>query len=318
MNAKPLLLLAAWLLSGTAYSQNLIPNPGFESYSKCPTGLGELRNARHWINPSTGGGSPDYYHKCGVPALQVPNNLNGVQAAHGGDAYAGLYLWQKVAGASLAIREYIESPLTSPLVAGKAYVITMYVNLAGLCRYTSNSIGAYFSNDSLSGINNYNPIPVTPQFHNNAGASRFDTTNWTRVSGEFVAKGGERYVTIGNFRQDAQTDTAYLKSQEYDIVYVFVDDVSVICAGCPTAVSNTAPQTGVHIFPNPVADKLRVEVDRPDSYEIRLVDIHSRLISQTSFTTSFSLDATAIPPGIYFYEVSRQGQLIERKKLLKL
>ena len=56
-----------------------------------------------------------------------------------------------------------------------------------------------------------------------------DTLNWIKVSGIYIAQGGEKYITIGNFFDNAHTyeDTLNAQSQ-YIEAYYYIDDVSVL------------------------------------------------------------------------------------------
>src|SRR3972149_1459638 len=58
-----------------------------------------------------------------------------------------------------------------------------------------------------------------------------DIKNWTLISGEYIAVGGEKYLTIGNFRNDANTqrDTINPNAPWWNSAYYYIDDVSVYC-----------------------------------------------------------------------------------------
>ena len=70
-------------------SQNLVPNPSFESVTDCfpyPDSLSCIS----WFSPSDG--TPDNFSSCfnpNYPDFGVPNNLLGYQFPHSGQAYAG-------------------------------------------------------------------------------------------------------------------------------------------------------------------------------------------------------------------------------------
>ncbi len=76
-----------------------------------------------------------------------------------------------------------------------------------------------------------------------------DTLNWIEISGTFIAQGGERYIAIGNFYSDANTETVVVPSGSsgFNGAYCYIDSVylypvtdipvvtissdTVICAG---------------------------------------------------------------------------------------
>jgi hypothetical protein len=68
----------------------------------------------------------------------------------------------------------------------------------------------------------------------NKGISSFNTTN---SKGEYIAQGGENHITLGNFRDDKESDTLVLpvgvNVSPSLHSYYFLDDVSVICLDCP-------------------------------------------------------------------------------------
>src|SRR5580692_4077770 len=70
---------------------NLVPNPGFEDYTSCPNSVSELDLAAPWFQPTAG--TSDYFNVCGASSVGVPNNFAGSQPAHGGQAYAGEYMY---------------------------------------------------------------------------------------------------------------------------------------------------------------------------------------------------------------------------------
>jgi hypothetical protein len=72
-----------------------------------------------------------------------------------------------------------------------------------------------------------NVIPANPQVVNAGNPILGDTLNWVKISGIFKAKGGEKYLTLGNFKlaNTAQKITIQITGN-YAAAY-YVDDVSV-------------------------------------------------------------------------------------------
>ncbi|MEO6166946.1 MAG: PKD domain-containing protein, partial [Chitinophagales bacterium] len=218
------LLTTIILLIGSfsSYSQNIVPNPGFESYSVCPIGFSEFNgHVTDWIDPSTA--SPDYMNSCANPfPAGVPTNGVGYQQTHGGSAYAGCYL----TGGGL-YTEYIQVQLTTPLVAGSSYEFKMYVVLHNNSNKATDDIGAYISETApSSGGTGYLSGSPEPQIINPFGNVITDTLNWQLISGIFTATGGEQYLTLGHFKPDAQTTFVTLPYGSQGSYYYF-DDISV-------------------------------------------------------------------------------------------
>ncbi len=93
-------------------------------------------------------------------------------------------------------KEYIQGKFLEPLEAGETYSVRFYVTLDRGTSYTCDGLGAYISSEQIRGENK-EPLPVTPQIT----TSRLITSGdgWVEISGTFVAKGGEQFITIGSF-----------------------------------------------------------------------------------------------------------------------
>jgi hypothetical protein len=293
--------------------QNLVRNPGFEEYTACPNAFSQLHYASAWIAATDG--TPDYFHSCSTNSFSVPNNFWGYQPAHGGNGYAGAYLWKK---GNTVVREYIEGLLKSPLDQGHTYHFEMFVNLVDSTGYTTNSIGAYFSDTLVSINNSYDRLPFTPQIQHTG--AKFDKINWTRVSGDFIANGGEQYVIIGNFNTNANTnaDTVAGRSSYWDISYVLIDDVSLACKDCTPAGVTNAQSTGIVTSPNPFSDRFVIDIAVNGLHEILVTDINSRPVLRKQFLGSLEINTSTFPSGVYFYEIRNHSGIVARDKVLKL
>ncbi|HKR07173.1 MAG TPA: T9SS type A sorting domain-containing protein [Bacteroidia bacterium] len=323
-----------FLISATfaGRGQNLVPNGSFDQYTGCPDGEGQIDSAMFWMNPAvyiSGGGSPDYFNQCATNNdFGVPANYFGFQNAHSGDAYCGLVGWGLLGSPDW--REYIEVALTSTLAANQCYHLEMYLSLADDSRYTSDAIGAYFSDTVISGIMNNDPLPYAPQIDINLGLST-DTSNWILITGNFTANGGENYMIIGNYKNDFQTNSLQLPAGSIDYSYFYIDDVSLTpCTGIEEQNENAE----IQIYPNPVKDELFIKSNSlVGKAEIIITDILGKEILMKQFSNSkyqipkqfenWNLNIENFKPGIYFIEINmaslpdRQGKNIFRKKFLK-
>ncbi len=310
---KTTCLLIVSFISVRVLSQNLVPNGDFELYSSCPTSASQIDTALFWTVP-TSYTSTDYYNACaslstgtGVPV----NNASGLtyQPAHSGNGYAGIYLSSLFSGSD--IREHLEVPLTSPLIAGQTYHFEMYANLINYSKNTTDAIGVFFSDTLLSGINS-TILPFVPQINNQAG-NVFDTLNWTLVQGNYTAAGGEQFITIGNFLDDANTVlTVVNPSSSFDLAYVYIDDVSL------TNVTGTNEVSKNHttIYPNPFSDIVTVTTDNQPA-EIIVCDITSRELIRQCFFGFTSISTSQITRGTYWYSIQNKNGLIKAGKLIK-
>jgi hypothetical protein len=218
------LLCAALLAPQPSHAVNLVPNDSFEFYTACPTSFGQTFQAFPWDAPTTG--TSDYLNAChpgSFPSVDVPNNEQGIQAALTGSGYAGLI----PLSAAPDYREYIEAPLSSPLVASASYLVKFHVSLADESLFAIDRLGAYLSVGSVGPVGNFAPLAVTPQVESPANVHLTDATNWTLISGVVVAAGGEDHIVIGSFRDDASTSTVAGPGTWPGGSYYYIEDVSV-------------------------------------------------------------------------------------------
>lgn len=203
------------------YSQNLVLNPSFENYSSCPAGPGDILKAQNWKSASLA--SPDYYNQCAPALMCVPNNYFGNQVPRTGQAYTGIFLYIPI---NNDYREYIEASLTSTLIANECYHFEMFVSLVESASFYTDDIGVYFSNSFLLSTNTL-VINQIPQITNQPG-NYFNTSMWTRVAGDYIATGGENYITIGNFKNNSNTNNVFIQNNGgYRHIYCYIDDVSL-------------------------------------------------------------------------------------------
>src|SRR5690606_19752932 len=81
-------------------AQNLVPNPGFESFNNCPGNWAGIQydpnynnfpTVRTWVSPLEHT-TPDYFNACATVAskVNIPFTFMGYHDAHMGDACAGI------------------------------------------------------------------------------------------------------------------------------------------------------------------------------------------------------------------------------------
>lgn len=221
-----------------SYAQNIVPNSSFEDTTQCPFIPSQIYYAFPWTDPNNG--TSDFYSACnntGTGLVGVPYNIGGYQNAKTGVGYAGLMTYSQ--GANL--REYIQAKLFSQLESNKEYCLEFYVSLADSQAVACNTIGAYFSDTAITAPF-WSILYVTPQISNNTLLNPLtDKIAWIKVSGTFIANGTENYITIGNFLDDANSDTVYIGGGciGCNASGYYIDDVSVICCNCDTTSANT-------------------------------------------------------------------------------
>lgn len=243
---RTLIGLLCLLSAPPAFSQtpeNMVYNPSFEEHRECPQrieALGVMQEVDAWWQPT--GGSSDYFHSCGGRDCSVPLNKLGSQHARSGDAYCGIYCSRD------QYREYLQTKLKSPLVAGKRYRISFWVSLSEKSPHAAATLGALFTKESIEdttlgivmkrevvdlGDQGTQSIGVLyePQVVNPRERPLTDTKEWMEVSGEFTAEGGEEFLTLGNFFPFNKSRVVSTRDGNTPLhgAYYYVDDVSVVC-----------------------------------------------------------------------------------------
>lgn len=134
-------------------------------------------------------------------------------------------------------RGYPRNRLKQPLRAGKTYCISFYVSLSNESTHGIDAIGAYFGDSSMDTIKTCNsPIDyLTPQVINPVNNIIIDTLNWTPITGTFVANGTEKYMLIGNFKSDANTNLTFVNPTNLPANFAdySIDDVRCIEMDAP-------------------------------------------------------------------------------------
>lgn len=219
------------LLSFNLCSQNLVPNPGFEEFTRCPGGFSTDRNdfrIHGWESPTRG--TPDHFNSCSAGDSDVPVNWAGNSNAHSGKGYAGVYAWST----GHNYREYLQGELAEPLRPGEKYIVEFYFKLASYSMYAINRMGLAFSSHRINVTHDRN-LEILPVISIEKDSSiTAETGSWERGRMEYVAKGGERYVLIGNFFTNQQTKATRLpfrhglSSMLAMASYYYIDDVRVM------------------------------------------------------------------------------------------
>ena len=198
---------------------NLVPNSSFEIIDSCYSGI-PIEWAQPWFSPN--GATPDIFNNC---QFGYPSSGLAYQFARTGGSYVGMF----VPYSSMPSMEYIATEMSESLKAGRKYNVKCYISLADACSRSTNSFGMYLSEMPVSAPSG-DFIVATPQV-TLTSASSISKTDWVEVSGEYIALGGEKIITIGCFNS---LDTVYIGSGFSYIheIYLLIDDVSVICLDC--------------------------------------------------------------------------------------
>ena len=213
-------------------AQNLVANNGFESFVSLPTGPGEWWRVSGWNNVNNQAvfawpyASPDYLSLNGSGQAHLPGSVFGNVNPYAGNAVMGFVAYYNPGAADF--REYISRPLNQPMVTGQQYAVSFMMTNGFSNQYCGsgcNHVGVHFSLAPLSQLQ-HEPINAVPQCEIN---TVWWSTSWQLVSFVFTAAADYRYLTIGNFYDDASTShTVFNMSSTSSYgAYYFIDEVIV-------------------------------------------------------------------------------------------
>ncbi len=200
-------------------AQNLVPNPGFEQYSQCPSSDNEIQYAISWIDVIA---TSDYYN-CGYDSDE------DCPLGYSGSGYAGVSVYRP--SWSSPYREYIGAALTNPLLAGQRYYVEFWVRLECHADWASDAMGAWFTYGQPVPPNWVHIFNTTPQVSNATFRMLSVNHEWVKICGSFIAAGGENFITIGSFKDDTHSTFLEVPSTDgnYGVhwSYYLIDDILV-------------------------------------------------------------------------------------------
>lgn len=234
------LILIFFIFSGLiSGSQNLVLNPSFEDYNRCPWEIGRFSsNVKHWSIPNLG--STDFFSFCSEAVGY--NNYIGYQIPKDGQSYVGIY-----ALSPNNYREYIQGKLSATLEKGKAYTLRFYISLAENSTEALKNIDVLFTEESLgftttnktSSYKNVSETFIKPKKYTDKSFQLYsmksdtfynDRIHWMEVALEFIAEGYEANFSIGNFSSNKKTVSQEIlkttkNNQQFS--YYYIDEVSI-------------------------------------------------------------------------------------------
>ncbi|MEX1133184.1 MAG: T9SS type A sorting domain-containing protein, partial [Flavobacteriales bacterium] len=186
-----------------------------------------------------------------------------------GEGMAGIYT--KGSNAQADYHEYIQAPLTTPLIPGEPYLVSYYVsNLAYNGRVAMNGFGALFTTGELVQTD-YRTITLPPQL---IDMRVIASEEWVNICGIVVPDEPWDHITIGTFLTYDQY--AYLGDGYSNVLstgYYFIDDVVVAQVSDPSCIttaveelpnerdSQSTDSDNLRIYPNPANDRVNIVAD---------------------------------------------------------
>lgn len=317
--------------------ENLIFNGGFEErnldssgFPLCPLGAGYLPATVGW-HPLLSPG--DYLHTCSnTITTGVPQNRGGYQYPKDGEGYVvigGYRPWGE------NMREFLWIEIPDSLKAGYGYEFEGWVSLCDSMNFAMAGFGALFTEHDMWDYSDIDWLMNShPQVLNPYDSLLDDKENWMKVSGYFVAQGGEKFMTVGFFRRD-EDDNIQRVSNHPEATYnwegagYYVDglalyEVSGLGEGEQLSMGNE--QLAIH--PNPASEKVQMTVQgsKFKVAEVVVIDHLGRSVlnlrpeSKNNVTQSgvqgFELDLSSWPSGIYTVSVHLSDGTILHERLV--
>ena len=306
---------------------NLVPNPSFEDTTiDCVfSGLGGVSNNKclNWYSCRS---SPDYWTPCSQ-SYAVPYTAASFQYAHTGNKMIGFLTYATQFPIPGLLREIPGVDLIQPTNSGQRYYFSIFINQAYSnlqsvwCLLATNKIGMKLTNATYSqGV----PVPINNIADFVDTLFHADTLGWTKISGSFISNGSFNKLMIGNFFDDAHTDTMNLDNDSITyqnaVAYYFIDDVCLstdsLYAATWTGIE-TVPQTQViqKVFPNPTQDFLAIDFGTSGAGNciMELFSLDGRLLlrKEEPMSVNSQLDLRQFPPGMYVLKIkSNKGEKV--------
>jgi hypothetical protein len=305
-------------------SQNLVPNGSFEDTIWCGNDSTVLQ-PHNWYSPNSG--TPDYFRD----SLMASNGCSsstyfssfgggsylngfGYQLPHLGLAYAGIRTHD----------EYLGIKLNDSLKSGKKYCLETYVSLANSSQYGLDLIQFSFSNSPLTNYDtiagNFIPLDsVHVNVETMAGNFLLDTMNWMLVSDTFIAVGGEKYLTIGNFDSN-DTQNQYQSTNPSGIVfcYYYFDDLAVYYCDLPDDTNPQEVPPDISLSPNPSNGEIFLKGNFPEKTSIEIFNMLGQIVfvsdvPEGNHSTQLFL---SLAQGIYTYRIKSDDILKSGKMII--
>ena len=312
--------------------ENLVLNPSFEEYSDCPQSVGQW-TVSGWETITF---TPDYFHACAPEnanySANSPRNIMGYQTPVSGAAYVGISAFGVQ---NPEAREFLSTELKDPLEWGIRYVVSLYVSAANRAQYAISTLGVALTTEPPQVITVDWPngmVDAVPQVMLDTRIPIIDTAKWVLICDTILATGGERYLTIGNFHLDGESDTVRFNPNQPPIygspttfAYYYIDDVYVVALdSVPSGVGiHEVEELGFTVFPNPATDVLRFRFTDSSTRSsvgmtVRLLDMRgSEVLVQRVTGQNATLSLQNIPSGLYFLEATNAEGRKRIRKVLK-
>lgn len=182
----------------------------------------------------------DIFHKSGTGDVAIPTNVYGKEdptTENGGEVYAGIVAYKP--GKTAGERSYVTIQLLKndsqvTLKKGLTYCVEYSLSLGESSKFSCNNLAAYFSKEN-PGSGEPGAIYVATDHVLKGQMNKVHNGffGWEKVCNTYIAKGDEKYITIGNFDRNETTRFEAVKKpkeSEADPIahaYYYIDNVVI-------------------------------------------------------------------------------------------
>jgi cysteine-rich repeat protein len=220
-----------------SWSDNLVPNPWFESYTQCPTSYGQFSGyVASWFGSL--GWDPDYGHaNCAYGTSAMFSYIDQYPNLGSSGMVNILTYSSNIPNGGV---EYVWATLTAPMQIGNYYDVWFCFATHSRSNYITDRLWMLFSTGTSPTNIGFQPILETPQFEH---IGYTQGSGWTCVSGSIYADQAYTSFLLGSFHtntgQNMVPNPLYTwNGLNYEVANYVIDDVFVspICATCGDAI----------------------------------------------------------------------------------
>jgi OmpA-OmpF porin, OOP family len=211
------------------HAQDLVENGSFDVPKGRLKKMGSIEMAKGWTSP-TATKADLFSDQVSDPPLSAESNQYGSQAPRAGNNFAGIRVYS---ANDSDPRTYLQTTFTRPMTAGEKYCVKYFVSLSDLSQFATSEVGIFFSKKPVDKDELVN-LTYNAQFPEQRTRIYSDLEEWQLVCGIYEAEGGEKHMTLGNFKATKETSVEKIKKPDGEmrpqaqIGYYYIDDVSVV------------------------------------------------------------------------------------------
>jgi hypothetical protein len=266
----------------------------------------------------------DFNSRENVPAVDGVSNITERRIlSRNGEGMAGIYTLTN--DQQTDWHEYIQAPLTTPLIPGEPYLVSYYVsNLAYNGRVSTNGFGALFTTGPHVQTD-FHTITLPPQL---IDMRVIASEEWVNICGIVIPDEPWDHITIGSFlNYDQYSFLGDAYNGFIGSAYYFIDDVvvaQVTDPGCITTAVEELPEDrgtqgtigdNLRIYPNPANDRVNIVADATLFGEpgvIEVFDVTGKRVYAEQVNNFLALQplglSTEWKDGLYLVMVRVEGQ----------